>query len=76
MEQQLTYKEIRKIQGLCFENRAKSCAIAQTIIDACQIVSCSTFAELTGKSNPTINYQADKLIGITIEGRKYIAFPQ
>ncbi len=76
MNKQLTEKEIKRIQSMCFQNRAKSCAIAQTIIDACQMISCSTYAELTGKSNRTINYQADKLIGIKIDGRKYIAFPQ
>lgn len=76
MKEQLTDKEIKKIQSMCFQNPAKSCAIAQTIVDACQIVSCSAFSELTGKSKRTINYQADKLIGIKVDGRKYIAFPQ
>ena len=76
MSEQLTEKERKKIQEMCFQNPVKSCAIAQTIIDACQMVSCSTFAELKGKGKRTINYQASKLIGIKVEGRKYLIYPQ
>jgi len=76
MNKKLTSKEIERLQDLCFANPEKACVIAQTIINACQIVSCSTFSNLTGKSPRTINYQADKLNGVKIEDRKYISFPQ
>lgn len=76
MKQELTQVEIKKLQNICFSNPAKACAVAQIIIDACQMVSCSTFSNLTGKAKRTINYQADKLIGVNIDGRKYISFPQ
>jgi hypothetical protein len=76
MNQTLTQAEKRKIQQLCFSNPSKSCAIVQEFIDALQLVGCNTFAELTGKSKRTINYQSEKLTGIKVEGRKYIVFPQ
>lgn len=76
MNEQLTEKEIEKIQKMCFQNPVKSCAIAQEIINACQMVSCSTFSDLTGKAKRTINYQAKKLNGVKIDGRKYLVFPQ
>jgi len=76
MTQQLTMEEIEKLRNICFLNPAKGCVIAQEIIDTCQIVSCSTYSELTGKSKRTINYKADKLIGVEIEGRKFISVNQ
>lgn len=76
MKEQLTDAEIKKIQNMCFHNPVKACAIAQTIIDVCQIISCASFSKLTGKSKRTINYQAENLIGIKIEDRKYLIFPQ
>jgi len=76
MKQQLTDKEIEKIKNMCFTDPSKSCAIAQLIIDYCQVVSCSTFSGLTGKSKRTINYQAKNLIGIKVEDRKYISVNQ
>ena len=76
MEQQLTDKEIEKLQNLCFSNPAKACAVAQVIMDTLQIVSCSTYASIAGKAKRTINYQADKLIGVEIDERKYISINQ
>ena len=72
----LTDVEIKKIRKLCFNNPVKSCAIAQLIIDTCGIVSCKTLAEYKKKSIRTIQYQADKLNGVTIENRKFISINQ
>lgn len=76
MKQQLTEAEIKKMQNICFSNPLKACAIAQLIADTCQIVSCTTYSKIAGKSKRTINYQADKLIGVTIENRRYISINQ
>lgn len=76
MNQLLTNQEIEKIQNLCFSNPAKSCAIVQIIIDTCQIVSASTFAELKGKKKRATLYKAKNLTGITIEKRKYLSLNQ
>ena len=73
MKQQLTTDEIRKIQNLCFENPAKSCAIAQIILDTCQVVSCSTYAQIIGKSKRTVQYQANDMTGVSIYGRKFLS---
>ena len=73
MNQNLTDKEIDKIQKLCFENPAKACAFAQTIIDTCQVVSCSTYSKLKGKSKRTIQYQSGNFAGLTIENRKFLS---
>ena len=72
MNQKLTPQEINKIQNLCFENPAKACAIAQIIIDTCQVASCSTVASIKRKSKRTIQYQAKRITGIKIENRKFI----
>ena len=74
MNQKLTQSEINKIQNLCFENPARACAIAQTIIETCQIVSCSTYAKLKNKSKRTIQYQSGNMTGLTIENRKFVSF--
>lgn len=76
MPEQLTTLEIEKIQNVCFSNPSRACAIAQLIIDTCQIVSCSVYSDLKGKSKRTINYQARKLVGIKIEERKFISLVQ
>lgn len=76
MKQQLTEEEIEKIQNVCFSNPVKSCAIAQLIIDTCQVVSCATFAKVKNKSKRTINYCSQNLAGVEIEGRKYISINQ
>ena len=76
MNELLTEKELAKIQNMCFDNPAKMCAIAQEVIDTCQIVSSSKFAELKGKHRNTILQQKDKLIGVQIENRKYISLNQ
>jgi hypothetical protein len=73
MNQKLIQSEITKIQNLCFQNPAKACAIAQTIIDTCQIVSCSTYAKLTGKGKRTVLYQSPKMTGVNIEERKFVS---
>ena len=76
MNQQLTEKEIEKIRNACFDNPVKMCAIAQVIIDTCQIVSSNTYADLKGKHRNTILKQKDKLTGITIANRKFISINQ
>ncbi len=76
MNQKLTQEEVDKIQNLCFNNPAKSCAIAQIIIDTCQVVSCSKYASLKGKNKRTIQYQSDNLTGLNIENRKFISLNQ
>lgn len=76
MEQRLTQKEIDRIQKLCFENPPKSCDVAQLIIDTCQVVSCSTYAKLKGKSKRTIQYQSGNLTGLGIETRKFLSINQ
>lgn len=76
MQKQLTVTEISKIQNLCFSNPIKSCAIAQLIVDTCQIVSCTTFADVKEKSRRTINYKAESLVGLKIENRYYISINQ
>lgn len=76
MEEQLTPHEIEKIMTLCFTVPAKACAVAQLIVDTCQVVSCSTYSEITGTAKRTINYQAAKLTGIEIDGRKFISINQ
>jgi len=76
MNQKLTQSEITKIQNLCFENPARACAIAQTIIDTCQVVGCSTYADIKNKSKRTVLYQSGKLTGITIEKRKFVSLNQ
>ena len=76
MKQQLTTYEIEKLKSICFSNPAKACAIAQQIIDTCQIISCSTFSNLSGKAKRTINYKAEKMIGIKIEERKFPSYIQ
>lgn len=73
MKQQLTETEISKIQNMCFENPRKSCAIAQLILDTCQIVSCSTYARLHKKSKRTVLYQSKHMTGVNVEDRKFIA---
>ena len=73
MKQQLTKKEIEKIQNLCFESTERACAIAQTIIDTCQVVSCSTYAKIKHKNKRTVLYKALKIPGITIENRKFVS---
>ena len=76
MNQQLTKKEIEKIQNSCFDNPAKMCAVAQVIVDTCQVVSVNTFADLNGKHRNTILGQKDRLTGITVDGRKFISVVQ
>jgi len=73
MNQKLTPAEIEKIQNICFENPAKACAIAQVIINTCQIVSCFTYARLKEKKKRTVLYQSSKLLGVLIEGRKFLS---
>jgi len=73
MNQKLTPAEIEKIQNICFENPAKACAIAQVIINTCQIVSCATYARLKEKKKRTVLYQSSKLLGVLIEGRKFLS---
>ena len=76
MNQQLTENEIEKIQNKCFDNPAKMCAVAQVIIDTCQVVSVNTFADLNGKHRNTILGQKDRLTGVVVEGRKFISVVQ
>ena len=73
MNQKLTPEEIRKIQNLCFNNPTMACAVAQLILDTCQVVSCSTYAQLRNKSKRTVQYQAKTMNGISIENRKFIS---
>jgi len=73
MKQQLTDEEIRKIQKMCFENPIKACAIAQLILDTCQVVSCSTYAKLHKKSKRTVLYQSKYMTGVNVDDRKFIA---
>jgi hypothetical protein len=72
----LSQKEKNKIIELCINNPQKSCAIVQTFIDSLQLMPCSTFAELKGKSKRTILYQSDKLTGISIDNRKFLTLIQ
>ena len=76
MNQQLTQKEIERIRDLCFSDPAKACAIAQVIVNICQVVSCNTFAAAKGKSPRGVHYQTTKLTGIVIENRKFISIIQ
>jgi len=76
MNQKLTQEEIDKIQNMCFNNPVKCCAIAQLIIDTCQVVSCSTYAKLKGKPKRTIQYQSGNLTGLVIENRKFVSLNQ
>ena len=76
MNQQLTEKEISKIQNACFENPAKMCAVAQVVVDTCQVVSINTYSKLKGKHRNTILQQKDKLTGVEIEDRKFISINQ
>lgn len=76
MSQQITDKEIEKIRSACFENPSKMCAVAQIIVDTCQIVSAKTLSEIKGKHRNTILQQKDNLAGITIENRKFISLNQ
>ena len=76
MKEELTQTEIIKIQNLCFENPAKACAIAQLILDTCQVTSCSTYARLKNKSKRTILYQAGDMTGVSIEDRRFVSFIQ
>lgn len=74
--QVLTDSEIKQIQDICFNDPVRACAIAQIIADTCQLVSCSVYAELEGKSTRTIQHQAKDLVGLTIENRKFISLIQ
>lgn len=76
MNQNLTEQERQKLFKLCIENPSKACSIAQQIIDNCQIMSISTFASIKNKSKRTIQYNSDKLTGITIEKRRFICLVQ
>jgi hypothetical protein len=76
MKYLLTQEEIKRTQQLCFNNPAKACAIAQIIIDTCQVVSCSTYAEITGKSKRTVQYQSKNLNGVSVEGRRFLSLNQ
>lgn len=73
---ELTQQELNKTMNLCFNDPAKACAIAQTIINTVGVVSCSTYAEIKGKSKRNIQYAANNLNGVTIEGRKFPAINQ
>ena len=73
MNQKLTRAEIEKIQNMCFENPQKACAIAQVIINTCQIVSCSTYARLKEKKKRTVLYQSQEITGISIEDRRVLS---
>lgn len=76
MKQSLTKQETNKIQQMCFDDPSKMCAIAQLIIDVCQVVSVTTYSELKGKHRNTIIQQKNKLTGLKIEQRKYISLNQ
>lgn len=76
MKQQLTQKEIERTQRLCFSNPAKACAVAQAIIDTCQIISCATYAKVEKMSPRTIQYKAKKMIGISVEDRTFVSIVQ
>lgn len=76
MNKQLTAEETEKIRKLCFANPAKACAVAQEIIDTCQVVSCATYAGIVGRSTRTIQTQATKLVGIELPDRNYISVNQ
>lgn len=76
MNKELTNEEISKAQNLCFENPVKSLAVAQLILDTCQVMSCSTYAKMKNKSKRTIQYRAGKMSGIVIEERKFISLIQ
>ena len=73
MNEKLTQAEITKIQNICFENPAKACAIAQVIINTCQIVSCATYARLKEKKKRTVLYQSQEITGISIEDRRFLS---
>lgn len=74
--QYLTDVEIEEVREFCFSNPAKACALAQEIINTCQVVSCKTYAEINGKSKRTILYDADNLNGVIIDNRKFISICQ
>ena len=76
MNEILTQQQKTKIRQACFDNPLKMCAIAQVIIDTCQIVSTSTYAELKSKHRNSVLHQKEKLIGIEIENRKFISYIQ
>ena len=76
MNETLTQTEINKIRNKCFENPAKMCAVAQEIIDTCQIITIATYAKNGNKHRNTILQQKEKLTGIEIENRKYISLNQ
>jgi hypothetical protein len=76
MNKELKQKEIKRIQQLCFNSPAKACAVAQLIIDTCQVLSSTTFAAAKGKSPRTIQYNLHKLTGIQIENRKFVSLNQ
>jgi len=65
-----------KVMELCFTNPVQACALAQAIIDTCQVMSCATYASLKGKSKRAVLYSAQKLTGVEIEGRKFVSFNQ
>jgi hypothetical protein len=54
----------------------KACALAQVVIDTCQVISCSSYAALEGKSKRTILYQAPTMTGLEIDNRKFISLVQ
>lgn len=76
MNKELSEHEIKKIRELCFTNPLKCCAIAQEIVDTCGVVSCATFAQVKGRGKRAVQYQSEKLVGIKIEDRKFIAINQ
>lgn len=76
MNKELTEIEKQKIRNLCVSNPAKACAYAQEIIDTCGIMSCNTFGKLKGKAPRTVQYQAQRLTGLTIEKRKFVSLNQ
>lgn len=76
MNKELTEKEKENIRNICFTNPAKACAIAQEIINTCQVVSCATFASVNSKAPRTVQYQAKKLTGLDLPDRRYISINQ
>lgn len=76
MDKHLSDTEKEKIFKLCLENPDKACAIAQEIIDSCQLMSCRTYAVLKDKSPRTVQYKAEKLRGISIEKRRFVSLIQ
>lgn len=73
---ELTQKEKDKITKFIINHPQKSCAIVQEFIEGLQLVSASKYAKLKNKSKRTILYQSKKLLGIELEGRKYITYIQ